>query len=258
MKLIAVLALATLLAACGQKTILMEAEGAFHKAPDVVRVRADLSTDGDTMESAVNRSNARVRAAVEKLHEAGYDSKDITIEQFSAERNCHYDDSTRSQVCKGYSVEQDVVVRLTNLDRTGDLLALLSDAGFDEIGTPSFGLTDYVAAIAAARTAAIENAKKQAASYAKASGWRLGKIVGVESSEAVGTHYSELGYVRELEPGQPTISSGRGRSPTSIVVTGSRVTRVPVTQSVITVSDAVFVKFELEGSWSLLGDKTWF
>jgi uncharacterized protein len=76
----------------------------------------------------------------------------------------------------GYSVSNQVIVTIREIDKVGDVLDRVVAAGATDAGNVSFLVSDASKALDQARGAAIADARRKAEVYAKASGVRLGRV----------------------------------------------------------------------------------
>ena len=79
----------------------------------------------------------------------------------------------------GYEVNQQVAVKVRDLDIIGEAIAKTSAKGANQIGGVSFTIDDEEELKAEARDKAIELAKQKAEDIAKKTGMKLGEVVNV-------------------------------------------------------------------------------
>lgn len=95
-----------------------------------------------------------------------------------------FDNCSNERVLVGYEFSQTVSVKVRDLDSSGQILRILTEAGVDNLSGPNFRIEDPDDAKAEAREQAIEKAREKAEAMAKSLGVRLGKVV----------NFSEGGY----------------------------------------------------------------
>ena len=249
MKLV-VLALAALcLAACGQsKTVLVEGFGSVQSDADFVGIGASISAEGPTTQAATDKANERVRGVLAGLSKLGLPANSFGARQFEVSADCEYDTVTRKQVCNGYRATSYIAIETAEVHRTGEILETLANLAADEIRPPEFTLSDPTKLQSAARARAIADAHDRASFYARSSGWRLGKVIAVESDAVIGSQFSRFRYTKAIGQGGAV---ARFAAPQDIL-------EVPITPQAITTSENVFVQYELRGTWNWFDDKTWF
>mgnify|MGYP000918023987 CR=1 FL=1 len=83
------------------------------------------------------------------------------------------------RILRGYQVNQNVTIKIRDLDIIGDAVAKSTEKGANQIGNISFTFDDEFELKNQAREAAIAKAKEKAESIADQTGIKLGKIVNV-------------------------------------------------------------------------------
>lgn len=132
-------------------------------------------------QSAANEVIAAIRAA---LIAAGFSEEDISTGYINL---CAVFDYTRDdEPIVAYSASSSLAVRVTDMDRVGEVIDLSFGAGANTLEGVSFSVSDDTAARAEALKAAVEDARQKAAVLVEAAG--LGNIE-IESIQE-GTVYS--------------------------------------------------------------------
>ena len=116
-------------------------------------------------------------AALQIIREAGVAGEDTDTTGLSITPRYRWNKSEERQEITGYRVARSIEVRLLDLDKLGDLLTKLSDAGVNQINSPQPGLQDRETVYLKVLAAAAENARSRARTIADALGQKLGPVV---------------------------------------------------------------------------------
>jgi len=224
--LVAILAMALLLSACGPTTINQAASenvrtlnvngvGQAFLSPDIAYIYVGVHTEGASASEAVEENKTQTTAVIEALKDAGVADKDIRTTNFSIWPSQQYaPDGTVSGTV--YMVDNSVYVVVRDLEGLGDLLDSAINAGANSINSVQFDVADKAEALKEARAKAVEDAKKQATELAEAAGISLGELQGIEFYDASpypmfegkggGGGAMDTAAAVPIQPGQLTIS----------------------------------------------------
>ncbi len=245
MKYVALALTAFWLAACGQpKTVLVEGVGRAERAPEFATISAEVSADADTVDAAVASSSKRVEAVTKGLKDFGVEQEQVHAADFGVRPICDYDDTVRRQVCHGYEASHLLSITVSDFERLGVVLGALAQLGVDRIEDTSFDVRDRSALENEARQNAMSDAKAKAKLYAEANGMTLSSVLGIEDRDASDSSYSR--YSRRIQgvPALAQVTSSRRQ----IVVTGSRVTRVPLFVPKVRDEEVIYMEFALSSA----------
>lgn len=241
MKYVAFALAALCLTACGQpKTVLVEGIGRAERTPEFATISAEVTADADTVDAAVANSSKHVVAITSGLKDFGVKPEEVHAADFGVRPVCDYDDSVRRSVCHGYEASHLLSIDVADFERLGVILGALAQLGVERIQDTSFDVHDKSALESEARQAAINDAKAKAKLYAEANAMMLNGVLGIEDREAAESHYSRLaGRVQDVGYVPPV------NAPPEIVVTGSRVTRVPLSIPQVNDEEVIYMEFAL-------------
>lgn len=156
----------------------VSAIGEVVRAPDVAIVNASVIANGRTAKDAMAEQREAMNDVVAALKRAGVKERDIQTSSFQLYPNYVYDQSRQEQRLTGYRASNSVQVTLRDdIDDAGATLDALVEAGINDIGGVSFGISDREAAEDEARKLAIEKVKARAQTYAEAGDINLGRIL---------------------------------------------------------------------------------
>ena len=151
-------------------------------APDVAIVNAGVMTRAATAREAIQQNANQMDRLVKRMRELGIASKDIQTSNFNLSPNYEYDRETGQQTFNGYNVNNQVTVKLRKLDRAGEVLDALVQAGANNIYGPNFTLEDDAEAKETARKNAFERGFAQARQFARMAGYSDVRLLSVSES----------------------------------------------------------------------------
>ena len=157
-------------------TITVTGEGKVFAKPDLGEISLAVNSEARTVEEAQKDATAVANRIVAVLKEKGVEEKDIQTVNYSIGPVYDYPDGTRR--LRAWQVNQNLKVKIRELAKTGEILAVASQAGANQIGGLSFTTDDPTKLQAEAREKAIEDAKAKAEELAAKLGIKLGKIIG--------------------------------------------------------------------------------
>lgn len=149
-------------------------------APDQATVMAGVTTREPTASAAMRRNATQMDAVIARLRALGIASDDIQTSGVNLNAVFNYDNRNSPPQFMGYDVTNQVSVTLKKLDRIGITLDALVAAGANNISGPTFRRTDDKPQRIAARKAAFDAAKSQAAEYAKLAGFSGIRLLGID------------------------------------------------------------------------------
>ena len=162
------------------RTISVTGHGEASAEPDMATVRVGVETQAEAPGAAVEENSARVTRVIEEIRAAGVAPEDIQTANFSVYPV--YDHNRPEQTGEGppilgFRVANEVVAQVREVERVGEVLASVVEAGANRINSLSFGIDDDTTLRDQARRAAVENARHLAELYAEAAGVTLGAVL---------------------------------------------------------------------------------
>lgn len=181
-------------------------------APDVAEMSFGVSVSAEDAKSALSQASATAEDITAAVKGAGVDAKDIQTANVSVYPE-QSGDGDRITIT-GYRASVQVRVKLRDIDAVGEVITAAADAGANEIGGPTFTLSDDSEVRNEAIEAAIGDARTRAEVMAKAAGKSLGEIISVsEANVSVPPLYYDMGVraaaesAVPIEPGQLDITT---------------------------------------------------
>lgn len=157
-------------------TLNLSAYGETRIEPDMAMITLGVMTDGRTAAEAMAANAQRMNAVVASLKKAGIAEKDIQTSNLNLNPQYRYEQN-EPPVLTGYQASNQVTIRVLDLKKLGAAVDATVGAGANQVHGVSFGLQDATAAENAAREAAVKALAAKADLYAKATGYRVARLV---------------------------------------------------------------------------------
>ena len=192
--------------------------------PDMATISAGVSTEAPSASDALRANSREMRRVIEEIKAQGVEEKDIQTTGISLNARYDYDRTNQRQIFRGYQVSNRVSVKLREIERVGEVLDALVEAGATDLNGPRFSVEDDSAALEEARTRAMERGKQRALAYANMAGFDDIKLL--EINEAL---------------------MGRGPVPMarSLAEDSIQVSAAPVQPGMISSGVSITVKYEM-------------
>ena len=153
-------------------------EGRIDSVPDMATITMGVSHDAETAGAALQATSQATAAMLAVLRGADIAARDMQTRDLSLQPIWdNRSSSLKGPRVSGYRASNTVVVRVRDLPRLGDVLDQVVKEGANTFHGLSFDLQNPGPALDAAREAAVAEAMRKAALYAKAAGVALGPIV---------------------------------------------------------------------------------
>jgi hypothetical protein len=156
-------------------TITIQGNGKVTAKPDIALINLGVTTEGVSVKDIQTKNTNKMNAIIAALKAMDITSKDIQTSNYSI--YSRYDWKDGRQMILGYTVSQDIAVKIRNLDSIGDVLAKAGELGMNQTGGVSFTIDEPEALREDARAKAIEDAKKKAEQLASKLGLHIVKVV---------------------------------------------------------------------------------
>lgn len=150
--------------------------------PDVAEIGTGVTTRAHSAKEAVRLNAAAMQKVVDRLKALGIADKDIQTSNFGLNAQFDYPNGGGTPVFTGYQASNQVSVKLRHVDKVGDVLDALVDAGATNIFGPNFSLDDDAAAQAEARGKAFRRGQAMAEGYARMAGYTGVRLLEVSES----------------------------------------------------------------------------
>ncbi len=171
-----------------ETTLSVDAEGSVSVDPDIAFISAGVQSDAATAREAMAANRKAMNRVFDVLKKAGIAERDMQTSNFQISPRYDQieeregDTRRRRSVLRGYTVANQLTVKVRDLDALGPTLDALVEAGGNTFNGLNFALEDDTAAMNAAREAAVKSALSRAELLAGAAGYRVGRIVTMSES----------------------------------------------------------------------------
>jgi uncharacterized protein YggE len=229
--LLAVMILSTTTLAMAENVnryITVTGKGEVSAVPDTAWVTSGVNTQAKTAAEALNKNTNLMKAVIGVFKDSDIKDKNIQTSGFNVHPVYDYSKDSSPPKLTGYRVSNSVTVKITDINKLGELLDKLVSSGSNQISGIRFGFDDNKALLDEARKDAIANTRKKAQLYAQAAGVDVGDVVSINE---LGTRLPRLVYRRtEMDQAKMMTSSGS----------------VPVMSGEQSISASVTVVYELK------------
>lgn len=157
-------------------TFNLSAYGETRVEPDMATINLGVMTEAATAADAMRQNAARMSQVIAALGRAGIAAKDIQTSNLNLSAQYAYEQNQPPKLT-GYQASNQVTVRVLDLARIGPAVDAVVASGANQVNGVSFGLQDSTAAENAARQAAVRALAAKADLYAKATGYRVSRLV---------------------------------------------------------------------------------
>lgn len=154
--------------------------------PDVAEFDFGVLTEGGKNIGSLQKDNVgKVNKAIAFLKSKGVEAVDIQTQNYSVQPRYQYFNCTGLVPCRpaeiiGYTIQQNVLVKVRDFDKIGDMLAGVVENGANTVSQLNFTVDDPTKVEQEARTKAIAKAKDKAQDVAAAGGFSLGRLLSIE------------------------------------------------------------------------------
>lgn len=192
--------------------------------PDMATISAGVTTEAPSASEALRANSREMRRVIEEIKAQGVEEKDIQTSGINLNARYDYDRTNQRQVFRGYQVSNRVSVKLREIERVGEVLDALVEAGATDLSGPHFSVEDDAAALEQARTRAMERGKQRATAYANMAGFD---------------------DIRLLEINETLMGSGPVPMKRSLAEDSIQVSAAPVQPGMVSSGVSITVKYEM-------------
>lgn len=169
-----------------QSGIAVTGTGTVTVVPDVALLNVGVEVTRSTVAVALAEANGAMDAVRSSLDNNGIEERDIRTQSFNI--YAQYDFSRERQEIVGFTVSNQLSIKVREIDDTSEVLDDAIDAGGDAVRVNgiSFTVDDPDAVLDQAREAAVEDARDRAETLAELSGVSLGDVRSISESRGGG------------------------------------------------------------------------
>ena len=191
-----------------QRTFSVIGEGKESVIPNIAEIRIGVITEGNDLKNLQQENSDKMNKIINFLKSRGINEEDIKTENYSITPKYDYKFSPYRIV--GYTISQNLVVKIRDLTKIGDILQGAVQNGANNVSGPNFTIDEPEVYLEKAREKAILDAKEKAEKIAKVAGFKLGKIVSINEysmAQPIPLYLKSLGIGGETEA-PPQIEPG--------------------------------------------------
>jgi len=156
-------------------------EGKVTAVPDIAKIQLGYSVEKPTVAAAQKDNSDKMNAMIDKLKkDFKIDPKDIQTADYYI--SPQYDWNNGKQTLRGYSVSQNLNVKVRQMDQISGIIEAAGAIGLNQVGNLTFAIDNPEALKQQARELALAQAKEKAQALAKVVGVKLGKIISFSES----------------------------------------------------------------------------
>jgi uncharacterized protein YggE len=157
-------------------TLSLDAFGETHVRPDMATINLGVTTSAKTAAAALAANGQQMSGVMAALKVAGIAAKDIQTSNLNLNPQYAYEQNQPPRLT-GYQASNQVTVTVHDLSLLGAAVDATVGAGANEVSGVNLGLNDPLAAENAAREQAVRALTAKADLYARATGYRVGRLV---------------------------------------------------------------------------------
>lgn len=170
-----------------ETTLSISATAKVVAEPDVAYLNGGVTSEAETAKEALRKNAADMAGVYEALEAAGLDRKHIQTSNFSLQPKYVYP-KNGEQYLAGYVVSNQVMAKVTDMDKVGPLIDAMVSQGGNTFNGVSFSIQDPSDLVDEARRKAMTNAMERAKLYADVAGYDIARIVTIDEG---GGYYPE-------------------------------------------------------------------
>lgn len=152
-------------------------QGEAMAIPDIAELRLGVEAQAETVSEAQTQARVAMDEVMQVLEDKGIDEKDIQTQRFSIYPVTRWIQEKDEEEIIGYRVTNIVLAKIRDVDKAGDIIDAVADAGGDlvRIQGISFSVDDPTPYYEEARNEAMKDAKSKALQLADLADVKLGK-----------------------------------------------------------------------------------
>ncbi|MEL6169345.1 MAG: SIMPL domain-containing protein [Pseudomonadota bacterium] len=167
------------------RLLTVTATGVVEAMPDMATIQLGVLTEERTAQAAISTNSRAMNGILATLTAAGIEARDLQTSNFSVSpRWGRYSQQGDRAEITGYQVSNQLTVRVRELEKLGEILDVVAQAGGNLFQGLRFGVEDDASLRDTARERAVAEARRKAELLAEAADVSLGALVSL--SEATG------------------------------------------------------------------------
>jgi uncharacterized protein YggE len=167
------------------RTVSVSGQGEIQAEPDRAFVTLGVESRKPKLEEARAEVTRTVDAVLKLTRDLKIDQKLVRSTRLSVQPEYNWDNNARERNLIGYFVSRQIEVDLRDLDKLGQLLERATDAGANQLGDPRLDSSKRRELEREALAKAVEDARANADTVAKAAGGKLGAARTISANSGV-------------------------------------------------------------------------
>ncbi len=213
-------------------TISVTGKGEKITTPDIATFQFSVTENAKTVAEAQTKATTKSNAALKALQDAKIEKKDIKTTSYNINPHYEYQNTAcvngycpgGKQVLTGYDVSQTIEVKIRDLDKAGEIFAVIGGLNVQNVNGLNFEIDDIEKAKAEARELAINDAKAKADKLASQLGVKIVRITSFgEDGYNPPVYYAKAGMamdsVRNQSAPSPEIPAGEQKVTSNVTIT---------------------------------------
>jgi len=168
-----------------EHTLTVSADAKVPVRPDIAETSIGMMAEGETVAEAQEKNTRVMNALIERLKGLGIAADDIQTANYNVYPRYDYIQD-EGQVLRGYQVNQEVRVKIREISKANQVLALAGELGANTVSGLQFTIDDKDIYLAQAREQALQKANKKAQSLSQMLGVKLVSIVNYDEYQTDG------------------------------------------------------------------------
>lgn len=166
------------------RTVSVSGQGEVSAEPDVAHVSLGIEARRPSMAEARSEVAAAVDRVLALTRDLGIDPRRVNATRLQVQPEYSWNDKDRKRILLGYLVSRRVQVELRNLEQLGTLLERAVDAGVNQVSDPLLDSSRRKELERDAMTRAVQDARLNAETLARAAGAKLGAVRTLSASSS--------------------------------------------------------------------------
>lgn len=217
-------------------TVSVTGKGETYMKPDVASFNYTVTEEGKTAAEAQAKSTTKTNTILDALKKADIEEKDIKTTSYNIYPKYEYTNSVctmyscppSKSTIVGYEVSQSIEVKVRDIEKAGDTLALVGSLNVSSVSGLSFVIDDMEKAKAEVRKQAIQDAKEKAKVISKELGVKFDEIISFYETGQDGyptpmmseMSYGGAAYAMDAKVA-PSLPTGENKLTTMVTITYS-------------------------------------
>jgi len=187
-------------------------QGEVTAIPDLASLRLGVEAQAGTVAEAQTEASEAMNRVVGALKDSGVAEEDVQTQRFSIYPVTRWNEREEKEEIIGYRVTNMVMAKVREMDRAGEIIGAVTEAGGDltRVESISFTVDDPTDYCREARAKAMADAKDRATQLADAAGVELGELTYISEGSVylpeTSRYFPEM--AEEMPVPQPPISPG--------------------------------------------------